>query len=281
MKKTLAIPLILLPTLTSANYLESANFLAEKNIIVNNSENPEKYNLEKNILRQEIAGIIAKMSKVPEKTTCENKFSDVKITENNSWACLRIESLLDAGIIAPNKKYNPESFVTKAESLGFILKGLYREEYENFSKNNSHNSWEINAKNFAISKWILTENISNLQEKASRWFIFQIMKNALNSENKKFFSETNTKIENKNIKTENKWWTQNSGSNTSFTGNGNENIDWGAIYDSEARANIQWPVNVLMEKYNWDKAKVERVLRKNFQEWTQDLEMRLKYLESL
>lgn len=31
----------------------------------------------------------------------------------------------------------------------------------------------------------------------------------------------------------------NSGGNTSFTGNGNENVDWGAIYRSEADANTK------------------------------------------
>lgn len=41
--------------------LEAANFLWAENIIVDQKMAPEKYNLEKNILRQEIAWTIAKM----------------------------------------------------------------------------------------------------------------------------------------------------------------------------------------------------------------------------
>lgn len=179
MKKIMILSLILAPNLVSANYLNSANFLSEKWIIVNQSQNPEKYNLEKNILRQEIAWIIAKMSNLEEKTTCENKFEDVKITSNNKWACGRIESLLEAGIIAANKNYNPESFVSKSEALWFILKWLYKEDYEKYIKNNENNSWEENAKNFAKEKWILEEEITNFTEKAKRGFIFSIMEKAL------------------------------------------------------------------------------------------------------
>lgn len=179
MKKIMILSLILAPNLVSANYLNSANFLSEKWIIVNQSQNPEKYNLEKNILRQEISWIIAKMSNLEEKTTCENKFEDVKITANNKWACGRIESLLEAGIIAANKNYNPESFVSKSEALWFILKWLYKEDYEKYIKNNENNSWEENAKNFAKEKWILEEEITNFTEKAKRGFIFSIMEKAL------------------------------------------------------------------------------------------------------
>lgn len=179
MKKIMILSLILAPNLVSANYLNSANFLSEKWIIVNQSQNPEKYNLEKNILRQEIAWIIAKMSNLEEKTTCENKFEDVKNTANNKWACGRIESLLEAGIIAANKNYNPESFVSKSEALWFILKWLYKEDYEKYIKNNENNSWEENAKNFAKEKWILEEEITNFTEKAKRGFIFSIMEKAL------------------------------------------------------------------------------------------------------
>lgn len=179
MKKIMILSLILAPNLVSANYLNSANFLSEKWIIVNQSQNPEKYNLEKNILRQEIAWIIAKMSNLEEKTTCENKFEDVKNTANNKWACGRIESLLEAGIIAANKNYNPESFVSKSEALWFILKWLYKEDYEKYIKNNENNSWEENAKNFAKEKWILEEEITNFTEKAKRGFIFFIMEKAL------------------------------------------------------------------------------------------------------
>lgn len=117
--------LLLVPGITIAkniSELEAANGLAQKGIIVNQSQNPDKYQLKNNILRQEIAGVVAKMVNIPNKKMCENKFADVKNTPENSWACGRIESLLDAGIITHNQNYRPMSSVSKAEALGFIIK---------------------------------------------------------------------------------------------------------------------------------------------------------------
>lgn len=160
--------------------LEAANYLWAQNIIVDKSSAPAEYNLEKNILRQEIAWTIAKLSNLPESTTCKNLFKDVTITENNSWTCPRIESLLETGMIAKNNFYRPMSYVSKTEALGFILWALYKNEYE--KSKDANLSWQQNAINFAKWKNILREEISNFNENASRWFIFKVIYYAKNTE---------------------------------------------------------------------------------------------------
>lgn len=177
--------------------LEAANFLWAENIIVDQKLTPKKYNLEKNILRQEIAWTIAKLSNLPANQECKNLFADVKITADNSWACPRIESLLNAGMIAKNQYYRPASYVSKAEALWFILWALYKDEYNSFK--NANLSWEENAINFAKSKNILREEIKNYTENASRWFIFKIIYYA-----KKSQKVEETKTENKVIVEEKK-----------------------------------------------------------------------------
>lgn len=165
-----------------------ANFLAEKNIIVDKKNNPSEYRLKSNILRQEIAWIIAKVAEVPEKQDCENLFWDMTKTKPNSWVCARVEALLDAWIIAKNKYYRPEEFVSKAEAVWFILKSLYSEDYnKSYDKNYS---WEENAISFAEDIEILKEEVSDYSQKASREFIFKIIYNALINDSEVSSSET-------------------------------------------------------------------------------------------
>lgn len=202
--KYIAGPVVLIPTLVNAN-LDSANFLAEKNIIVDQRLSPEKYFLNKNILRQEIAWIVEKMLNLPAKTTCENLFSDVKISQNNSWACPRIENLLQNGIIAWNLRYNPESYVTKAEAVGFILKAIYKDEYEKYSRNQNW-PWEEKAVKFALEKGILKESFNDFSSFAKRWFIFEIMQKAIeNSQKNEIKNENLQKKSPKKFTRDGKW----------------------------------------------------------------------------
>lgn len=159
------------------SYLESANFLAENDIIVDRSENTDLYNLDSGILRQEIAWIIAKITAIPSKDICENIFTDLSKNKPNDWACMRVESLLEVWIIAKNTKYRPESFISKAEAIWLIVKSLYLYEYNKYY--DEKKSWQENAVNFSIKKWILKENIWNYNDLASRWFIFRIIYYAL------------------------------------------------------------------------------------------------------
>lgn len=169
----------------SAYDYKSADFLAEKSIIVDNRKNPENFNLYNWILRQEISWIVFKLTWITENKNCKNIFKDVKITPHNSWACTKIESLFDAWIIAKNDFYRPEHFVTKAEALGFIVNSLYKNEYEEFKKQYKNTAWTKIVVDFLNKKWLLKENISDVNGIAERWFIFEILANSIkNSENK-------------------------------------------------------------------------------------------------
>lgn len=163
--------------ISEKNYLESANYLAEQKIIVNNSENPEKYNINSNILRQEIAWIILKASKIETNSKCEWIFSDVKITSSNSWACPTIEALARENIVAKNPTYRPTSSVSKAEWLAFIVNTYFEAEYFIFrsTKGRDKKSWEENIVEFAKQNKILREEIGNYKDPATRWFIFKTM----------------------------------------------------------------------------------------------------------
>lgn len=159
------------------NYLESANYLAEQKIIVDNSINPEKYNINSNILRQEMAWIILKASKIETNWKCEWIFSDVKITSSNSWACPTIEALARENIVAKNPTYRPMASVSKAEWLAFIVNTYFEAEYFIFRSTNGRDkrSWEENVVEFAKQNKILREEIGNYKAPATRWFIFKVM----------------------------------------------------------------------------------------------------------
>jgi len=51
--------------------IDSANFLADRGIITDNTENPDTYRLEATITRQEVMKIIAKLSGETISDTCE------------------------------------------------------------------------------------------------------------------------------------------------------------------------------------------------------------------
>lgn len=194
---------LLLPNIVSANYddyLESANFLSEKGIIVNQKNNPEKYNLDKFILRQEFVWTISKSLNLPEKKVCENKFEDVRITPDNSWACLRIEEILEAWIVFPHKRFNPKSYITKSEVLWVISKSFYKNEYDYFEKSNVGKNWQEVVKEFSENQGFLTEDFSNPNEAASRWFVFEVFRNVLKLKNEDFkIHENHNKLYKKHI----------------------------------------------------------------------------------
>ena len=80
--------------------LENANYLAKKWIIVDKSSNPREYNLNSNILRQEIAVVALGVFWGTTKSYCSWKFYDVSVTVPNSWACKTIEALENYDIIS-------------------------------------------------------------------------------------------------------------------------------------------------------------------------------------
>lgn len=167
-------------------YIKAANYLATDGIIVDQKANPVKYELNRPLMRQEMAWIIRKVLWIDKKTKCDWKFKDLTANKPNNWACFSIEPLLDKWFIAKNENYRPEDSVSKAEALSFVIKSLYGEEYKKSFDPNL--IWEENAVKFAKAKGLLREDIWDYKAKANRGFIFSIVHYANVSNNLKNIS---------------------------------------------------------------------------------------------
>jgi len=134
----------------SSTEIEAANALADKGYINNHSDNTAAYNLNQNVLRQEIAAVARGIAGLDKKTSCNDSFSDVSATTPNDWACYSVEALLDDNLIAANNKFNPENEISKAEAVGMMVKAAFGNEYSYNSSSSA--SWQEQVVDFAVSK---------------------------------------------------------------------------------------------------------------------------------
>ena len=119
------------------NELWAAQYLADLWVIVDHKNDTDKYNFNSNILRQEMAWMVLKiLRKAPNKSYCENVFSDVRTTSQNSWACPAIEELYHSWVIAKNDKFRPLSNVSKAEVIAFFVNALYKDKLDEYKAKN-------------------------------------------------------------------------------------------------------------------------------------------------
>lgn len=151
--------------------LQSANNLALRHIIQNHQNDPQNYNLDLPVLRQEIALISRRVSWISEKTTCDNIFNDVTSTIPNSWVCKNVEALVDNNLIASNASFNPEINISKAESLIMFIKSIW---FPNFAIDpNSSLSWQEQVVAFWVANWVVS-NFTDYNVEAKRGWIFKI-----------------------------------------------------------------------------------------------------------
>lgn len=137
MKKTfLAVVSIILVSVTvyAMNYLNYAEYLADKHVIVR--QRPvENYALGDKVLRQEVVGIAIRLTglnfrdvnhiELPELYTCENTFIDVRQNVPNTWACRSIEVAAKNGIVSSkNVEFHPEADITRAEAIAMTLSAV-------------------------------------------------------------------------------------------------------------------------------------------------------------
>ena len=165
---------------SSSTEIEAANALAVKGYIVDHSSDTAAYNLNQNVLRQEIAAVARGVAGLEKKTTCDNKFSDVSATKPNTWACLSVEALLDAGLVAANPTFRPEAQITKAESVGMMVKAAFGSEYAFDATLGT--SWMEQVVAFAVSKGIVA-SFTNYDTPATRGFVFEAGNNAILASN--------------------------------------------------------------------------------------------------
>ncbi len=158
--------------------IENANKLANAGIINDHSSNPALYELNRNLLRQELAATVRGVAGIDKKATCDNEFMDVSATNPNNWACYTVEALRDADMIAANDYFRPEANVTNAEAIGMVVKAC-KMGYEYDSSNSD--SWQKQVVDFAASKGIV-ENFSDYDALATRGFAFSAAANCVEEE---------------------------------------------------------------------------------------------------
>ncbi len=150
--------------------INAANELAAKNIINDNSANPAGYQLDQFVLRQEIAAVARGVNGVAKKATCDNLFTDVSATNPNTWACYTVEALRDANLIAANSTFRPEAKITKAESIGMVVKAACGEKYSYDASKGT--TWQEQVVAFAVEK-SFTTSFTDYNALATRGFVFE------------------------------------------------------------------------------------------------------------
>ncbi len=161
--------------------ITAANYLASNKYINNHSNNPNEYNLEQNVLRQEIALISRRIANIDENEYCKNIFYDLKTTKPNNWACINIEPLLENNLISKNKYFNPEKNISKTEALKMIIMAVWFSDYKIIDLNN----WQKETVDYAINNNILDNPFTDYNSYATRWFVFLAAYNSLNRTTKK------------------------------------------------------------------------------------------------
>ena len=108
--------------------VETANFLANEWVIVDNSSDPWSYRLDDTITRREMLKIMMKLSKKTVVDVCNGSFSDMKTWD---WGCKYAEVALDNSYIAANSTFRPADNISKIESLKMIMQATWIERFQN------------------------------------------------------------------------------------------------------------------------------------------------------
>jgi len=177
-KKVLAfLALMSLSTLNTLAYtqseVEAANFLAEKWIIKDNSDMPEKYNLDFDIRRWEMMKITINLTWVTPSSDCAWKFKDIK---KDDWVCKYAETGLKLGLVAKNDNFRPLDNLTKTEAVKMVFKGLWIEKTANTW------NWQQDYMETAFEKGYIETKYYDYNANADRGFVFLMAKKALAKE---------------------------------------------------------------------------------------------------
>jgi len=159
----------------SNSEIDAANSLATNGYINDHSDDTAAYNLNQNVLRQEIAAVARGIAGLEKKTSCDGSFTDVTATTPNTWACLSVEALLDADLIAANTMFKPENEISKAEAIGMMVKASFGSEYAYDAGKAS--SWQEQVVDFAAGKGVVA-SFTNYDTAATRGFVFEAGYNA-------------------------------------------------------------------------------------------------------
>lgn len=162
----------------STSEVGAANALAEAGIINNHSDNSAAYNLDQNVLRQEIAAVARGIAGLPKATTYTSVYSDVTATTPNTWAWASVNALADAGLVAKNPTFRPEANISKAEAVGMVVKAAFGDAYAFDAAKGT--TWQEQVVAFAVENGVVS-SFTNYDTAATRGFVFEAGANALNS----------------------------------------------------------------------------------------------------
>lgn len=142
--------------------IESANFLAEKEIINDNSNNIADYNLWDHITRREMLKVMMNLSWKSVPDTCVWSFSDMS---SSDWGCKYAESALREWYIAGNTSFRPNDNVTLIEALKMIMqaKNIPRDA------NADWRAWYVSK---GQSQWLVDDGYFEYNANATRGWIF-------------------------------------------------------------------------------------------------------------
>lgn len=161
-----------------ASQLDAANKLAWDGIINDKSANPDEYNLDQNVLRQEIAAVARGVAGLSKTGSCTSTFSDVWASVPNTWACLSVEALVNADLIAANDSFRPEDNITKAEGLGMLVKAACRDDYSfDASK---EGTWQEQVVAYGVDQ-VIVDPFTDYDTPATRGWVFEAWKSARDS----------------------------------------------------------------------------------------------------
>jgi len=155
----------------TTSQLDSANRLAWDGIINDKSATPAEYNLDQNVLRQEIAAVARGVADLQKTTQCRSEFWDVSDTVPNTWACYSIEALLKGDLIASNDTFRPEDNITKAEWLGMLVKAACWDDYS--FNSSAPGTWQEQVVAYADSRSIV-ESFTDYNTLATRGWVFEV-----------------------------------------------------------------------------------------------------------
>ncbi len=158
--------------------VDAAKKLAEQGVIKKH-DTIDGYELDRNILRQEVAVMAFSIAKLEKKATCENEFKDVSATEPNTWACYVIEPLRDNGYLAKNEYFRPEANITKAEALGMVVSAAFGDMYKYDATKGT--SWQEQLVDFAVNNGILAAPFTDYNTPAVRGEVFQWTVNSIDA----------------------------------------------------------------------------------------------------
>lgn len=150
------------------NEKASADFLAFNDIIVS-QEQGEKYELDAQITRKEMAKVTLKLSGKSVSNRCSEKFDDLKRWD---WGCKYAEAGVKYNFFTLNTLFNPQNNISKIEALKMVMKwtGIKKSESEDWRK------WYVTA---GLQYGLLEHSFEDYDSPATRWWIFTMAQHAI------------------------------------------------------------------------------------------------------